>query len=438
MSTLVTVNVRNIAVGGAGVGEVMAQGDGNSDLLGITAFVPFSAVGEVVAARVTEHKKRYLNTELVEIERGSPDRVTPDCRYFGVCGGCELQHISYPGQLASKWEMISSALKAGRLSSEVLNKLEPVIPGDPYHYRRRVALHIDRSGKVGFYRESSRSVVAVQSCAVAVPVIDSALSSIQELGKKVAGKISSLLLEADERGVVAVLKAPLDLTAPERQNVLAAAKEYFSNVVLMVGEREVGGFGRQILELPLTAGNGLMLRVPAGRFTQVNWGVNRKLIDYVLEHSLINNGGQFNKGSRVLDLYAGAGNFALPLARAGATVTAVEADKRLALFCRESATKNGLDRNLEVVEGSVERFLDSPAGRKKAACILADPPRSGLGQLVSALSNAERFLLVSCYLPSFVRDLRGLTAEGWRVERIQPFDMFAQTSYVEILGVMSR
>ena len=106
----VQVNVRGLAVGGAGVGEVFQQSGTDSDLLGITAFVPYTIPGESVRARIVEKKQRHIETELVSINQSSDERVSPQCRYFGSCGGCELQHLVYPGQLGEKHEMIRGAL----------------------------------------------------------------------------------------------------------------------------------------------------------------------------------------------------------------------------------------------------------------------------------------------------------------------------------------
>ncbi len=138
------------------------------------------------------------------------------------------------------------------------------------------------------------------------------------------------------------------------------------------------------------------------------------------------------------DLYSGAGNFALPLARSGARVTAVECDPRLVLFGRQNATRFQLQNRLQFLEESVERFLEHLPKNTHCDLIIADPPRSGLGKIIPQLNFANRFLYIACHLPSFVRDIRAVVDQGWKVEAIVPFDMFAQTSYVEILGVLTR
>ncbi|HQH25771.1 MAG TPA: 23S rRNA (uracil(1939)-C(5))-methyltransferase RlmD [Oligoflexia bacterium] len=427
----ITVNIRSIAVGGAGVGEVKSQSDGGAELLGITAFVPYCAAGEIVSAQVTEKKERYVKADLLTIEQASPDRTEPRCKYYANCGGCELQHMAYAAQLKAKYEMIAGALRAAKLPSTVVGVLRPLTPSAPYHYRRRISLHLDSGGRTGFYRQNSRSVVPIDSCSVASPAINSLLAQIQSFGRLVQGKISSVQLEEDVQGVVAVLQSPYDLSPAEQKEIIEQAKPFFASVVLMTGEKETGGYGRQILDLPLNEKNSCSLRVPAGYFSQVNWPVNLALIERVVRSA------QIAYGELAYDLYAGAGNFSIPLARAGAQVTAVECDKRLVSFGRESAKRFNLDRRIEFVEKSVEKFLSSQK-HNDARIIVADPPRSGLGKLVSQLNFGRKLLFVSCHLPSFVRDVKALLEQGWEAETIEPFDMFAQTSYVETLGVLRR
>ncbi len=432
VGTEVEVRIRNIAVGGSGVGEVCAQKNGYQDLLGITAFVPFTSPGERVLARIDDTRNRYLNASLLSVEEPSPARVQPECPLFTQCGGCELQHLSYEGQLTAKHAMIHGSLRAAKLSQSDLERLRPVIGGDGYQYRRRVTLHIDSEGKVGFYRGASRSVIPVPNCPVSVPLINDVLPGLPEFGKSVRGKISTVILDADDNGIVAVLKSPYPIGTAEKQTLLNHAKKFFQNVSLVGPNGEIGGFGRQIVDLNVSEAPPISIRVPAGHFSQVNAKINRQLIRKTIEAVPLSS-------SHVLfDLYSGAGNFSVPIAFTGAQVFAVECDKRLVNFARENAAKYRLEKNLQVKEASVERFLEKPPKVSKLHTILADPPRSGLGPLVDELPDADTLLLISCHLPSCARDLKALTEKRWSIESIQPFDMFAQTSYVEILTVLRR
>ncbi len=431
--TIVTVNVRSIAFGGAGVGEVTSQLDGRTDLLGITAFVPFTTAGEQVTARIVERKERHLQAELLSVDTPSLARATPRCELFTQCGGCEFQHIDYADQLELKYEMIRGSLRAAKLPTAVLDSLSPLVPSEDYGYRRRITLHVDTSGKVGFYRGGSRAVVPVVHCPIAVPAINELLPGLADFGRAIQGKISSILLEADDTGVVAVLKSPYDLSTQAARAIMTAARAALPSAILFAGGKEIEGYGRQILELPLNEQQTLKLRVPAGFFSQVNAKINTKLVAKSLELA-----GVMHQ-RLVMDLYAGAGNFAIPFASSGARVLAVECDKRLVSFGRENTSRYGLQKQLEFSELSVEKFLALPGMRdKKPELLIADPPRSGLGKVAHELPKAQRLLLVSCHLPSFVRDLKQLSELGWKAQTIVPFDMFAQTSYVEILALFTR
>lgn len=430
--TEITVHIRGLAYGGAGVGEVLEQNDGRSDLRGITAFVPYTAIGETVSARVSQRKERYVQAELLNILARSEDRVQPRCGIFTICGGCELQHLAYRAQLDAKSEMIRGAMRAAQFSVRDLEKLTPIVPGEEYFYRRRVTLHIDPAGRVGFYRNATRSVVPTDRCPVAVDSINEVMKSIQDFGGEVKGKVSTLLLEADDAGVIAVLKSPYDLSQSVARGVLTSARKFFPNAFLVAADKEIDGYGRQILEIPLHEHRTFTLRVPAGFFSQVNAGINTKLVSRAVQLAAL------KSGEAVLDLYAGAGNFSLPLARGGASVTAVECDSRLVALGRENASRHGLKKQLEFLDLSVEKYLKMAAKNSPPALLVADPPRSGLGPLLPQLPPAARFILVSCHLPSFVRDAKGLIEQGYTLESVIPYDMFAQTSYVEILSVFRR
>lgn len=428
MALEATVDIRGIAIGGDGVGIISEQSEG-SNLLGITAFVPYTAVGDKARIVIEEAKKNYVKGSLLELIKASPDRVEPVCQYFGQCGGCELQHIGYEAQLETKHSMLLGAMRAARLPLSLLPLVSPIVASSPFSYRRRITLHLDTRGNIGFYRPSSRSVVPIASCDVSVTAISDKLADMHAFAQTVKGKVTSLVLETDSSGLVAILKSPYELTTQEQKHILDTAKLYFSNVSLLVSDKEVGGFGRRIHELPLTEGHSVNLRVPAGHFSQVNWGVNRKLIREVLDVTK-----QFSE-PKIIDLFSGAGNFSIPMAHAGGYVTAVETDPALVELAKENVARLSIANRLFFINSSVERFLSE---KHKADIVLADPPRSGLGPTCAKLPKTNCLILIFCHTPSLVRDLRTLIEAGWSVEKIVPFDMFAQTSYLETLVVLRK
>ncbi len=427
----VKVDIRGLAVGGAGVGQVCEQEGFNQDLLGITAFVPYTIPGERVEAWVTQRKKRHLDTELKQVETASPYRVEAPCEYFGRCGGCELQHISYPQQLEAKNSMILGALRAGRLPYAAMESLQPMIDSPPFAYRRRISLHLDRGGRIGFFRAGSRSIVPVSDCLVATDAIRETIPKLESVGKDICGAVSAVEIASDDHGAVVVLRAPYELGEREVESLMRTVKKSLPSVVCVAAGKQRAAHGRDYLELLIDEARRTTLRLPAASFSQVNWTVNKALASYV--------GAAVVEGrpNLVHDLYAGAGNFALVLAKRGVNVVAVECDEQLAAFGAKNAGLNGVADKLSYKKLSVEKFLDE---HRKAplGVVVADPPRSGLGSLVGSLDCAEKLILISCSLPSFARDLRALTERGWTVREIQPFDMFAQTSHVEIAAICTR
>ncbi len=422
----VKVNIREIASGGAGVGEVI---EGEQELLGITAFVPYTIRGEQVSAKVLEKKERFVRTELEEVEASSAKRVDPPCSVYGRCGGCELQHMNYQEQLDAKQSMILGALRTRRLTESEFSKVSPIEPSNPFSYRRRVNLHVSHDGKIGFYRSKSRVVVPISRCEISNNAINEVLESCQNLAPAISGKISSIILESDREGVVAQLKARVELSKTEIESILKASKHCFSDATLISATKELGGYGRKILELPLSGTS--RIGVPLGGFSQVNTEVNQKMVDFVVRSS------NLKKGDRVHDLYSGAGNFSIPLAKVGANLVAVECSEQLTSFCARNAEKHGVSDRVEVVDQSVEKFLKKRNEKEEVELVVVDPPRSGLNLIAKELSYAKRLILISCQLVSFARDLRILLDEGWELEEVKPFDMFAQTSHIEIVGVLS-
>jgi 23S rRNA (uracil1939-C5)-methyltransferase len=167
-----------------------------------------------------------------------------------------------------------------------------------------------------------------------------------------------------------------------------------------------------------------------GGFSQVNAGVNEKLIARVLEIAAEVN------ATTATDLYAGAGNFAIPLAQNGLQTVAVELERALVRAGRRAATDLDLFERVSFREMPVEKYLwGKPV---PSDLIIADPPRTGLGKLTDSLNFAPHLILLSCDLASGVRDLKSLLKDGWELVRIEPFDMFAQTGHVELLSLLKR
>ena len=164
---LVDLRIEDVAFGGKGVAREQGK----------AVFVPYTIAGEIVSAEVVREKKQFAEAELVEVKESSSDRVTPQCPYFGRCGGCAYQHISYEHQLAIKWRQVRDALqRIGKLKNV---PMRPIIPSPkPYAYRNRITVHA-QDGVIGFFRRESHSLIDIERCPISSDEVNRALAELR-------------------------------------------------------------------------------------------------------------------------------------------------------------------------------------------------------------------------------------------------------------------
>lgn len=398
------------------------------ELVGIKAFVEGALPGDLVRADLVSRKGQFVEGTLAELIEPSPHRREPPCPVATECGGCDLQSLTYEGQLAAKREMIVGAFRAARLG-EVADRVRAFEPSSQAGYRRRFAFHIDCYGAVGLYRRRSRTVLPLSRCFVATKEVNIILEGLPLVAEALKGIPATALVESAEGEAGIALVVAESMTRERIEQVESALSSLTPVWSLKVKER----IARNPTHSPLTLNAaGQSVSLPLGSFSQVNWEVNQRLVSRIL--SLV----EAAQAQQVLDLYAGAGNFAIPIAARGIKTTAVELVPDLVRAGRMVAQSSELPLTYHCA--SVEKFLRE-VGEKKGNngewdCLVVDPPRSGLGALVTKLPRAPLVLLVSCQVSSCVRDVAGLSARGYEVESVEPYDMFAHTSHAEVLSVL--
>jgi len=373
--------------------------------------------GETVEVRIDEDKKDYSTATVTKVLEPSPERVSPPCRYFGTCGGCQLQFISYPLQTKLKEEVLkSSLLRIARLDIQMSDPLT----GDPWHYRHRAQFKV-AGGKIGFFREKSSDVVDIDSCPLMVHGINEGLKEARGI---LAGMDIQELHLASSNGTVALVK--VRGTSKSGWNKLADAflRSGFLGLVVEFENKRLLKYGQGFLSLDLL---GQKYTVSPASFFQGHWDLNLDVVSLVLETL------RPLEGKNVLDLYSGAGNFSLPLSMHAASVTAVEENP--------GAVDDG-KRNLELNNINNCRFIrsnvDSLRMSSPVDILVVDPPRQGIGD--SAIKkifdfSPERVAYISCNPASFARDLRKLH-EMYEVESVRMIDFFPQTYHIESLAFL--
>jgi 23S rRNA (uracil1939-C5)-methyltransferase len=391
-------------------GYVLARPEGMGVL-----FVRWALPGEVVSVRLIERKREYAFAEAVEVLSPSPRRVDPPCEVFGECGGCQLQHADYPYQLEMKREILREAFRRiGKM--DVAPEIAPA--SEPFGYRHRGRFRVD-GAEVGFHASLSHRLVPVSRCPLMIDAINAVLPGLRGLGR--FAKVSEVQVASD--GVRASASFPGIPFGKGLVEHLAGR----TGGVLSGARFEDRSWGEERITLPL---DGISYSVSPRAFFQANWRMNLAMVRRV--GAILENLG-VSAGARLLDLYAGAGNFALPLSAGVGEVVAVEGEARSFKELRRNVADNGIG-NVRIVRSSVETFR--PEGRFDA--LVLDPPRAGLSE--RSLSRvreaaAGKILYVSCNPSTLARDVRSLS-DRYDLASLEMHDFFPNTHHVEALAVL--
>ena len=367
--------------------RILPGGYGLAHTAGHTVFVSLAAPGDRLRVRVERQQGNVLFASIEEILVASPDRIEPPCPYFGRCGGCDFQQLTYEKQLAAKAEIIRDCLhRIARLE----NIPELVVTPSPrdWRYRLRATWQIDREQRrIGYYERGSRRVCDVADCAVLLPELQQTLERVR----------------ATEWQEIPPLLQHLEVVAGENGVSLSPPFAEF-----------------QTAELELTIA-GERYSYNAAAFFQINPSLLSPLIEFALGDV---------RGEAAVDLYCGVGLFTLPLSRRFGSVVGVEANRVAAQFARRNLERAGL--NARVVNAGVAEWIR--AKPLQSEFVLLDPPRAGAESVVIkgiVDSRAERVSYVSCDPATLARDLKKLIASGYAIESLAAYDLFPQTHHVE-------
>ena len=378
------------------VERILPGGMGLAHAGGKTVFVSLAAPGDRVRVRIDRKQGELLFASIVEILTPSPVRTEPPCPYFGRCGGCDFQQLTYEAQLEAKAGIIRDCLHRIARLEDVPEIVVTASPNN-WRYRMRATWQIDRELRaIGYYERGSRRVCDVVECAVLQPELQETFERVRATEwQQFPRDLKHLDAVAGENGV--------SLSPP------------------------FAGF--ETNELRLTV-RGEVYQYNADAFFQINPSLLGALIEYAIGYA---------SGATVLDLYCGVGLFTLPLARQFQSVIGVEANGTAARFARRNLQLAGLT-NANVITATVtDWFRSSAVG--PVDFVLLDPPRAGAESAVikGILDLQPRAIsYVSCDPATLARDLRKLIGGGYVIESIAGFDLFPQTHHVETVVRLAR
>jgi tRNA/tmRNA/rRNA uracil-C5-methylase (TrmA/RlmC/RlmD family) len=362
-----TLAIHDLAFGGEGVGRV-------DDFV---VFVPFVIVGETVEVEITEVKKNFARAKLLRVITPAPERVTPECKYFTQCGGCQYQHIEYGAQLRFKHKQIADLFERfGKISRELV---APVIPcPSPYGYRNRIMIRSQWNGpakklEIGFIRADNNFVVDIEECKIAEPALNEQIKEVRAN-------------PPPKGGIKVVLRVQ-----PENWDV------------------------------------------PESSFFQNNFFLLPKLVETVRDFL------KADGARHLIDLYCGVGFFGIETADAVDSFVGVEYDQLAIKAARKNAEVRKI-QNGEFISAKVEEALPELLKKfsPEKTSVILDPPRKGCWPEALRLLRETRpaqVIYVSCHPATMARDLNILCADGvFELARVQPLDMFPQTQHVECVA----
>lgn len=375
--------------------------------------------GETVEVAIENEKKDYLVASAFKILEPSPQRITPPCEYYGICGGCSFQHVPYDMQISLKEDILRDCLKR---IAQIEPELAPsIVSDDPWHYRQRGQFKISGEG-FGLHKKGTNDVIHTSKCLLMDPAIN---KYIQQANGLVQGKrLKEFHITGGDSLVAQIITRRHALSPDDAQEFASQLiKAGLSGLMAMIGGDAPLSFGKTYMTTDLLHYK-YTLSPPS--FIQANWKLNQSVVEIVRDTLLP------LKGMKILDLYAGAGNFSIPLA-GEAEVTAVEGNPY--------AIEDGR-RNLEINNITNCTFIRSSAEHFKPGdhydVVILDPPRPGLSHkvMIKVLDLLpERIIYLSCNPATFSRDLRKLSAQ-YDIESVRMIDFFPQTFHIETLAFL--
>jgi 23S rRNA (uracil1939-C5)-methyltransferase len=378
------IDIYAMAYGGEGIGK----------LEGKVCFIENALPGEKVTFIINENKKNFLRGMAIDILEASDDRIKPLCPYYGQCGGCQYQHITYEKELLFKVEQVTDAMNRIGGINEINNV--PIMPSDNcYAYRSSVTVHRAKKG-YGYFSKGNKSIIEIGSCSIAEKAINNKIPELFALCKK-----KDVTIKSDSYGNTHISNQP--------------GERFFIDKFL----------GCDITFSPLA-------------FSQANPGIASSMIRWIRDSI----GLQHKK--TLFDLFCGVGAFGILLRDLFRDVIGID-NSSISIDCAVRTKKSLNANNIKFYCSDANKAFPEFYNKKGLgqSIIIIDPPRSGLNnslaEYMSEIEDAEELYYISCDPYTLARDSRIIISKNkWRLEKMTCFDMFARTKHIETIAVFKK
>lgn len=433
--------------------DLTHDGAGVAKIDGFPIFVANGLPGEKAKIKVIKVKKGYGYGRLIELYERSADRVEAPCTVYKQCGGCQMQHLSYEGQLKAKHKHVKEVLaRIGKVEHAIVH---PVLGmNDPWRYRNKAQVPVgEREGGLvaGFYKERSHDIIDMDTCLIQQEMNDTVVQTVKQICEQYNIPAYN---EQTHKGVLRHIMARYGATTKEVMVVLITRTEDLLHKKKIVEEivKRVPNVKSIVQNINPKRTNVIMgehtrvlwgseyiydyigdirFAISARSFYQVNPEQTKVLYEKALEYA------ELTGKETVIDAYCGIGTISLFLAKNAKKVYGVEVVPEAIEDAKRNAALNGMT-NVEFAVGEAEVVIPKWYEQGvQADCIVVDPPRKGCDETLLQTMIAmkpKRIVYVSCNPATLARDLRMLEDGGYQTLEVQPVDMFPHTVHVECVA----
>ncbi|OLO25603.1 23S rRNA (uracil(1939)-C(5))-methyltransferase RlmD [Alkalihalophilus pseudofirmus] len=442
------LTIKRLGINGEGVGFFKRK----------IVFVPGALPGEVVVAEVTKVNPKFAEAKVKKIRKPSPDRVNPPCPVYDKCGGCQLQHLSYEGQLREKKDIVRQAFERHtRLDPNKLPLQDTIGMEDPWNYRNKSQLQVGKHKEkvlAGLYGMNSHELIDISECMIQHPMTNTVTQQVKSIledlnipiynEKKHKGIIRTIVTRvAFATGQIQLVLITTQQDIPKRDLLIDEIKRRLPEVTsilqnvngkktsLIFGEETIHLAGEEVIQETL---GDVSFELSARAFFQLNPLQTVKLYDEVKKAA------QLTGSEKVVDAYCGVGTIGMWVAKDAGEVRGMDIIAEAIDDANANAKKHDIN-NAHYVVGKAEKWLPKWVKEGwKPDVVIVDPPRTGCDDaLLRTIIEVKpkKMVYVSCNPSTLAKDVNQLMRAGFKLKLVQPVDMFPHTSHIENVALLS-